>query len=288
MMQDWLLPSVQDLADRLEDRMKIAIGADYTGVAMELTRAIVNKGVRHLHVVCMPVSGLQADLLIGAGCVDRIETAAVTLGEFGTPYRFHEALKQGDVEILEATCPAIHAALEAGRKNIPFIPLRGIIGSDLLKYRPQWKVIENPFEEDDQIVLLPAIRPDFALFHAPWADRHGNIFVGRRREVVNMSQASLRGALVTVEEIRDVDLMDSEETAAGAMSALYVHAAAVAPRGAWPLSCWDLYPTDEEHMRIYEARARTAEGFREYLGEFVAVPTAARRAMPEPELDGGR
>ena len=51
------------------------------------------------------------------------------------------------------------------------MPLRGLIGSDILKYRDDWKVIDSPFGSDDPIVLLPAIKPDVALLHAPMADR---------------------------------------------------------------------------------------------------------------------
>ena len=117
--------------------------------------------------------------------------------------------------------------------------------------------------------MLPAIRPDYALFHAPYADREGNVFIGRRRDLATMTQASLRGALVTVEEVRDVDLLASEETAAGTLPALYVESCAVAKQGAWPCGLWDLYPPDEAHYRRYAEFARTEDGFARYLDEFV-------------------
>jgi glutaconate CoA-transferase subunit A len=283
---DWLSSSADELAANVDTGMKISIGADYSGIAMELTRAIIRRGVRDLHVICMPVSGLQADLLIGAGCVKTIETSGITFGEYGTPYRFHQALRDGSIQVLDATCPAIHAALEAGRKDIPFIPLRGIIGSDVLTHRPDWKVVENPFSAGDRIVLLPAIRPDYAIFHAPWADRSGNVYVGRRREVVNMSQASRHGALVTVEEIRDVDLMASEESAAGTMPSLFVNSIAVAPKGAWPIGLWDCYEADEGHFKTYADKARSLEGFRNYLDEFVLARDMHRAPRSlEPVLE---
>ncbi len=283
MSMSWLMETVDDLAKIVCDGSKVAIGADYTGVAMELTRALIRQNVKDLHVVCMPVSGLQADMMVGAGIVRTLECAAVNMGEHGIPYRFQEALRKGSIQLLEATCPAIHAALEAGRKNIPFIPLRGLIGSDLVKYRDEWKIIDNPFQEDDRIILLPAIRPDYALFHAPYADRHGNIFVGRRREVVNMSQASTHGALVTVEEVRDIDLMETEESAAGAMPALYVRGVAVAEKGTWPLGLWDYYSDDVQHFKIYGTMSKTEEAFEEYLDRFVHEKAPAReRAMAEP------
>ena len=66
--------------------------------------------------------------------------------------------------MLDATCPAIHAGAARGEKGVPFVPLRGILGSDLLAHRPDWKVIDNPFAAGDAIVVIPAIRPDVALF----------------------------------------------------------------------------------------------------------------------------
>lgn len=269
MSQDWLLGSAEDLAARIPNGAKLAIGVDNIGVAMETTRAMIRRGVRDLHLVCVPIAGLQADLLIGAGCVATLETSAITFGEYGVPYRFHDALKRGALKMMDATCPAIYAALEAGRKDIPFIPLRGLLGSDLVVHRPDWKTIDNPFGKDDPILLLPAIRPDVALIHAPYADRDGNIFIGRRRDFALMAQAAKNGALVTVEEVRDVDLMASEETAAGVLPAIYVEATAVAPRGAWPLGLDGYYDIDEAHFRRYGELARTADGFMRYLDEFV-------------------
>ena len=273
MSQDWLLGSAEELAARIPDGAKVAIGVDNTGVAMETTRAMIRRGVRGLHLVCVPVAGLQADLLIGAGCVSTLETSAITFGEYGVPYRFHDALKRGALKMMDATCPAIYAAMEAGRKDIPFIPLRGLLGSDLVVHRPDWKTIDNPFAQEsdkpDPILLLPAIRPDVALIHAPYADRDGNIFIGRRRDFALMAQASKQGALVTVEEVRDIDLMALEETAAGVLPAIYVEATAVAPRGAWPLGLPGSYEIDEAHFRRYGELARTQDGFARYLDEFV-------------------
>ena len=115
---------------------------------------------------------LAGRLLIGAGCVASIEGAAVSLGEHGLAPRFREAVERGTIEMHDATCPAIHAGLVAAEKGVPFLPIRGILGSDVLRYRPDWRVIDNPFAESgDPLVLVPAIRPDVALFHAPMADR---------------------------------------------------------------------------------------------------------------------
>lgn len=252
----------------------LAIPQDAAGVSMAATRALLRRGARRLHLVCVPIGGLQADLLIGAGCVETIETSAVTLGEFGTGPRFAAALAAGTVRILDATCPAIHAALQAGQKGIPFIPLRGLLGTDLLAVRPDWKVIDNPFAPGDRIVLLPAIVPDVALFHAPAADRHGNVFIGRQRELLTMAHAARR-TLVTVERIVPGNLMDDADRAPGVIPATYVTAIAVAPLGALPLRFRDLYPQDDATLGAYVAAAANDDAWNRWLAALLAEPETA-------------
>ncbi|HXZ02161.1 MAG TPA: CoA-transferase [Stellaceae bacterium] len=258
----------------IADGSKLVIPADYAGVAMEATRALIRRGVRGLHLVTLPASSLQADLLIGAGCVATLETSAVGFGELGAAPRFTAAVLAGTIALKDATCPALHSALRAAEMGNPFGALRGIIGSDILKQRPDWKVIDNPFGENDPIVLLPAIRPDVALFHAPLADRNGNIWVGRRRDLFTLAHASAR-SVVTVEALHDGDLLADEVMAAATIPAFYIEAVALAPRGAWPLKMGDLYGEDTQHLLDYLALAATEEGFGRYLDRHVLRRRAA-------------
>jgi glutaconate CoA-transferase, subunit A len=262
------------LAAMIPHGAKVAVPSDNCGVAMTATLELVRRGVRGLHLVCVPVSGLQADIMIGAGMIDAIETSAVTLGELGSAPRFVAALRAGAIRILDATCPAIHAALQAGQKGIPFIPLRGLLGTDVLANRPDWKLIDNPFQADDPVVLVPAIRPDIALFHAPLADRFGNVFIGRWRELLTMAHAA-RQTLVTVEAITDDDLMEDPARSPGVIPALYITRIARVPRGAWPLRFGDDYPIDEEALGRYVAAARTEAGFQRLLQEWLEQPVPA-------------
>ncbi|MCC7271610.1 MAG: CoA synthetase [Alphaproteobacteria bacterium] len=266
---------LKSLADRIPDGAFVAIPPDYSNVPMALTHALLRRPVRDLRLLCVPTSGIQADLLIGAGAVTSIECAAVSLGEQGPAPRFTAAVVGGSLRYVDTTCPAIHAALQAAEKGLPFIPLRGLLGSDLLRHRTDWKVIDNPFADGpDPIVLLPAIRPEFAVFHARWADRQGNVWVGRRRELMTMAHAA-RKTLVTVEAIFDGDLLAEDELAAGTIAGLYVDAIAVAPRGAWPMGLADLYPADTAHLADYARKARTDAGFSAYLADQHLAPVDA-------------
>jgi glutaconate CoA-transferase subunit A len=256
------------------DGTKLAVPADYAGVAMEATRALIRRGVKRLYLVTLPASSLQAELLIGASAVETIETSAVGFGELGSAPRFTAAVLAGRVKLKDATCPAIHSALRAAEMGNPFGALRGIIGSDILKERADWRVIDNPFAANDPIVLLPAIRPDVALFHAPLADRNGNIWVGRRRDLFTLAHASAR-SVATVEALHDGDLLADEVMAAATIPAFYIEAAALAPRGAWPLKMGDLYGEDTQHLLDYIRLAQSEEGFRRYLDDHVFRRRAA-------------
>lgn len=265
--------SVEEIAESVRDGATLGAPADYSGVPMAATRALVRRGAVDLDLYCLPYTTLQGDILIGAGAVRSVEAAAVTLGEYGLAPRFSAAVEAGRIEMRDSTCPALHAQLQAVEKDVPFMPLRGVLGSDLLAHRPDWRVIDNPMrktssgaddEDRDPIVLLPARPLDVALFHAPYADRDGNVFIGRRRELATMVHAA-RAVLVTVEKILDDSLFASEATAAGALPAFYVDAIAVAKGGAAPCGLWETYPSDTAALRAYAAAARTQDGFDAWL-----------------------
>ncbi len=258
------LKTADDLAGRIADGIRLAVPPDYSGCAMAAVRALIRRGARDLDLLGVPQLGFQGDMLIGAGCVSSLETAALTLGEYGAAPRFTAAIKAARICMRDSTCPAIHAGLQAAEKGIPFMPLRGILGSDVLAHRDDWKTIDNPFGDDDSLVVLPAIRPDVSLFHAALADRAGNVWIGVRRELMLMAHAS-RETHVTVEAISDDDLLADDRYAPGTIPALYISAIAHVPRGAWPVGLKGHYDPDANHLREYVALAATEDGFRNYL-----------------------
>lgn len=261
-----MLPSVDALAAQIPDGSLVALPPDNSLPSVALAKALIRKGAKGLRLLGVPVSGFATDILIGAGCVAEVETSAVSLGEAGFAPRFTAAMKAGSIRLRDATCPAIHSMLQASEKGIPFMALRGIIGSDILANRPDWKVIPNPFatEGEDPIVLLPAKQPDFAVFHAAMADSEGNVWLGRRRECATIAHAS-RAALVTVERVVEGNFLEDEKLAAGAISATYVTATAIAERGARPAALLDEYGFDQAYVTDYARAAKTEEGFRAWL-----------------------
>ena len=270
--------SIDDLVAHITDGACLAIGKEETGVSIAATLALIRKEVRGLHLVCLPVSGLQADLLIGAGCVTTVETSGISLGEIGSAPCFSRALRARQVRVIDSTCPALYAGFQAAQKGIPFMPLRGILGSELVAHRDSWKVIDNPFAKGDPILAVEAIAPDFALFHARSADRQGNVFLGRDRDGLLLAHAS-RKALVTVEALVDGDLLRDPRRNGATLPELYVSALAAAPRGAAPLSFAGRYRQQAAFLERYARHAVSDSGFRKVLDELLSMHSSAAASV---------
>ena len=269
------MEDLESLAARVPDGALLALAPEYSWVPMALIRALIRRRVKDLHLLTVPIGGLAADLLIGAGAVKTLESAAVSLGEAGPAPRFSEAVEGGALDMRDSTCPAIHTALQASEKGVDFMPLGGLVGSDLVDNRDDWKVVDDPLGQGGgPVVLLPAIKPDVTVFHSPRADTEGNVWIGRRRELVTMAHAAA-ATLVTVEAVEDRDFLDDEATAAGMLSGLYVTAIAVAEGGARPLGLTGHYERDTEYIRAYAEEAKTGDGFKRYLDREVFAETGA-------------
>src|SRR5918997_524675 len=127
--------AADDLAALIPDGALIALPPDYSLPSMAVVRALILQKRKNLRLLGVPVLGMCADVLIGAGRVAEVESSAVSLGEAGLAPLFTEAVEKGEIVVRDATCPAVHTALQASEKGVPFMPLRGVLGSDLVKQR---------------------------------------------------------------------------------------------------------------------------------------------------------
>src|SRR3989304_2830275 len=114
------------------------------------------------------------------------------------------------------------------------MPTRGVIGTDYLKVRPDFKVLRNPYGDDD-LVVVPAVNPAIAIFHAFRADREGNVIADRNQNNWLLAQAAEQ-VIVTVEEIvQPGDLI--RESFDSVVSSIHINAIVHTPAGAHPTLC---------------------------------------------------
>ena len=110
--------NLDDALSPIADGCVLAVPRESSGAPMAATRALIRRGVKRLHLIALPTSTLQADLLIGAGCVATLETSAVSLGEFGLAPRFTAAILAGSIRMKDATCPALYAQVQRLKRGL--------------------------------------------------------------------------------------------------------------------------------------------------------------------------
>ncbi len=150
--------------------------------------------------------------------------------------------------------------------GVPYVPVVGLVGTDLLKRRDDMVVAVDPFDGKTKTVVAKSLRPDVAIFHAQVADRQGNVSCGYHAEVVILAEAS-KHVIVTAEKI--VDRLTEKEARGSFIPGIHVDAVAHAPFGAHPAGCVGLYAPDKVHMREYVIASKSDETFEAYLRKTV-------------------
>ena len=79
----------------------VALGGHTRHAPMALIRELIRQGRRDLGLVTVPTGGLNVDLAVGAGLVNRLHFAQVVLEEFGMAPHFRRAVEQGRLQCLE-------------------------------------------------------------------------------------------------------------------------------------------------------------------------------------------
>ncbi len=153
--------------------------------------------------------------------------------------------------------------------GVPFVPVRGLYGSDLMAGDTGFKLIEDPYNPDQQVVVAPALRPDVFLTHGAAADRQGNVItVDEGRNDLLAAQAARR-TVISVEEVAGVSLSPATRPGWIFIPAIYVDAVVLTSNGSHPAGFSGLYPPDVEALREYTEAARSDEGFKTYLDRHV-------------------
>ena len=223
---------------------------------------LIRQGKRGLHLV-KTAGAYDVDLLCGVGAVAAVSAGFIGYETvFGLAPLYRKAVEGGTVEAREHACYTIIAGLRAASQGVPFMPLNGLQGSDLIGLRG-FKTVRDPYSDQD-VLVVPAIVPDVALIHVQQADQDGNARIsGSVFEDLLMAKAARR-VIVTAEEIVDHAVMAADPTGT-TIPGFLVEAVIEAPRGAWPTSCAGRYDYDEALIGELLAHAGDTEQLRRFV-----------------------
>jgi hypothetical protein len=176
------------------------------------------------------------------------------------------AIERGEVEVIEWSNGSLCARFLAGAMGLPFIPWRGMMGTETFMYSAA-KIAIDPFSGKN-ITLLPAINPDVSILHVNQSDIYGNARIfGPGCIPVEVATASKR-VIISTEEIIDID--DVKKAPSRTSIPYYlVDAVVLAPFGSHPGCVPGLYDNDWEHLKELSQAERDPATMNKYLDKYV-------------------
>lgn len=242
-------------------------GFGHVRVAMAGIYEIIRQRRRHL-VLAGKTAVHDGDLLIASGCVDRVEVAYAFGHEIrGLSPASRRMVEEGHCQVVAETSNAGYQwRFLAAAMGLPFIPSRNLLGTDTLAHSSA-KVVADPWS-GKPICLLPACYPDAALIHVTRCDMYGNAQIdGTMVEDFELARAARRLILTTEEVVPDEQIR--AEPWHTVIPFFLVDAVVEMPHGAHPCQMPRRYYFDEDHIRAWMQRSKTAEGAEAYFQEYV-------------------
>lgn len=261
--------TLADIVGSLRSGMTIGIGG-WGGrrKPMALIREIVKSDITDLTIVSY--GGCDVGMLTSAGKVKKLVFGFVSLDVIPMEEHFRRARREGAFEVMEIDEGMLQLGLKAAAQNLPFLPCRAGLGTDVLVHNPQIQVIKDPYQ-GEALVAMPALPLDVALCHVSEADRFGNSFTaGPDLFFDEWFCRAAKRSFLTAERIVPTESFDDDaKIQRMRIERNLVAGVAAAPFGAHPTSNAPDYGIDVKHLQVYNAAA--GEGWSSYHDQFVAA-----------------
>jgi glutaconate CoA-transferase, subunit A len=269
-----------EVVAELRDGMTIGIGGwGSRRKPMALVRAILRSTLRDLVVVSY--AGPDVGLLIASGQARRIVTGFASLDSIALEPHFRNGRQHGTVELTELDEGMLHWGLLAAAHRLPFLPIRAGLGSDVLRVNPGLRTIRSPYEgsagyqDEEELVAMPALRLDAALVHMNRADATGNgQYLGPDPYFDDLFCLAAERAYVSCERIAP-DLLQEGPPQSLLLNRAMVHGVTETPNGAHFTSCVPDYGRDEQFQRQYAAAAADPQTWQRFRAEYLDGDEAA-------------
>jgi glutaconate CoA-transferase, subunit A len=215
----------------------------------------------------------DGDLLFGSGASDHMTTSWFSQGIlWGVSKVMRHYVETGKASFDEWSHMALGMRFRAGAMGIPFMPIRSMLGSDVLRRRPEAKELDCPFT-GEKLLLVPALNPDVTLIHVQRCDPYGNAQIdGLPFMDVDLAMAANRVILTTERIISNDQIRRAPDHTK--IPFFTVDAVVELPFGCAPHECYGVYEPMMRHMELYvELVNKTPiQGMQDYLDRFVYGP----------------
>jgi glutaconate CoA-transferase subunit A len=216
---------------------------------MGLVREVARQKKQNLKLV-KTAGAHDVDVLVRAGCVESVDAGFISYEtEYGLATYYRKAAENGEIRANEHACYTVISALNAAKIGVPFMPVRGLMISDLIEVNSYFDKVCDPFS-GQEITVVKAIIPDVAIIHVNACDEEGNAIIeGPKFDDVLMSRASKRIILSTEKIISKAQIRLNQENVA--IPGFLVEAIVVMPRGSAPGDLPGKYDIEDKIIRNF-------------------------------------
>ena len=265
--------SLGDAASFVRDGDSVGIGGStMSRTPMALIWALIRAQRKNLSCSRCIISS-DGDLLFGSGISDHIISSWFSQSIlWGVSKVMRHYTETGKATFEEWSHMAVGMRFRAGAMGVPFMPIRSMLGSDVLKQRPEAKEIECPFT-GEKILLVPALNPDVALIHVQRCDAYGNAQIdGLQFMDIDLAMAANKVILTTERIVLNDQIRRAPDQTKIPFFA--VDAVVEVPFGCAPHECYGAYEPMMKHMENYVALVNKdpVGGMKEYLDHYVYGP----------------
>jgi glutaconate CoA-transferase subunit A len=188
---------------------------------------------------------------------------------FGMAPHYRKAVESGLIKVSEESEASIALGLKSSYLKVPFMPLKGMIGTDFPKVRKDIAQFEDPLGSGTQLMALPKIDLDVAIIHVPYADQFGNANISGAVWMDDDMAKTAKKTIITCERL--VETEDIRYLRGKAQIPMQTSNAVIkVPFGAHPTSCYERYTFDALHIQDY-----LKMDFEEYQHKFINVKSNA-------------
>ena len=247
-------------------------GSTMSRTPMGLIWALIRAGRKNLSCSRCIVSS-DGDLLYGSGATQHIVTSWFSQGIlWGVSKVMRHHVETGKARYEEWSHMAMGMRFRAGAMGVPFLPIRSMLGSDVMRQRPEAKEMICPFS-NEKLLLVPALNPDVALIHVQRCDPYGNAQIdGLQFMDIDLAMAANRVILTTERIVSNEQIRRTPDRTKIPFFA--VDAVVELPFGSAPHECYGLYEPMMQHMEYYVdlVNKDPVTGMQQYLDRYVREP----------------
>jgi glutaconate CoA-transferase, subunit A len=257
------------IAQEVEDGMSIAMGCGLESlIPFAASYEIIRQKKNNLTLIA-PISDMQFDQLIGAGCAKKIIASWVGNVAAGLGHNYRRAAEAGiprPIEIEEHSNFTIGLGLQAAATGLSFLPTKTVRGSDF-RSENQFASVRCPFT-NEELLAVRAIKPDVAILHVQRADREGNAHAWGNFGVMREAAFAAKRVILTCEEIVDHEVILSDPNR-NVIPGFVVTSVVHEPFGSHPSPTQGYTRRDDNFYFEYHKETRSREGFEQWLQKWV-------------------